>query len=421
MSVLEPSLVKPGEKRELLNIALYSSGSFISLFGTYIYTFAIGLYVLKLTGSGISFAANLVLGTLPAVIFNPVAGVLADRLDRKTMVVMMDALNGMLLLGLYLLSSPLGLTLFMIYCTTFTMAVFTSVFNVSLDSSIPNIVSQEKLVTINAAGKIIDASSSVLGPMAGGLIYAFADIRYFILINGVSFLISGISGLFLDFNIGCNETKMNKDSIRILQDMKEGLKFLISRRQLVNIMAVFICINFFLSLSVSVPLPFIINNVLKLDSKIFGIIQGTFPVGMILGALFMGKFNDRIKYKKLLTVANPILALCMIAIGLPVLLVHKFTGTLVFPVYFAFTAAVLGIVIAAIDIPITVILQKSIPDECRGRVMSLVISLVKAVSPLALVLSGVLVTSTPAFILPICGGVLFFIINLYFDNGDGSC
>ena len=59
--------------REFLNILLFLLGRAMSIFGTAVYTFAMGLYVLKLTGSGLSFATTLVLGVLPAVLINPVS------------------------------------------------------------------------------------------------------------------------------------------------------------------------------------------------------------------------------------------------------------------------------------------------------------------------------------------------------------
>ncbi|MGB9977422.1 hypothetical protein [Thermovenabulum sp.] len=58
-------------------------GKSISLLGSYLYNFAISLYVLKMTGSGLSFSLSLVAGTLPRVIFGPFSGVLCDNFSRK--------------------------------------------------------------------------------------------------------------------------------------------------------------------------------------------------------------------------------------------------------------------------------------------------------------------------------------------------
>ncbi|MFP4662514.1 MAG: MFS transporter, partial [Halanaerobiales bacterium] len=83
--------------REQVNLYLFLSGKFISVFGSAIYAFAVGLYLLKTTGSGLTFAVNIVLYTIPMVLLNPVAGVIADRINKKFVVVGSDLLNGVFL------------------------------------------------------------------------------------------------------------------------------------------------------------------------------------------------------------------------------------------------------------------------------------------------------------------------------------
>ena len=68
---------------ESSNIALYTIGSLISHFGSAIYAFAIGLYVLKITGSSLSFATTLAFGVIPVILLSPFAGVIVDRFNRK--------------------------------------------------------------------------------------------------------------------------------------------------------------------------------------------------------------------------------------------------------------------------------------------------------------------------------------------------
>jgi len=80
-------------RRAISNLLLFSLGKFVSIFGTSIYTFAIGLYVLKVTGSGLSFATTLFFGLVPIILFNSIAGVMADRFDKKKVVIFMDLLN----------------------------------------------------------------------------------------------------------------------------------------------------------------------------------------------------------------------------------------------------------------------------------------------------------------------------------------
>ncbi len=69
--------------QERRNICLYSIAKTVSLFGSSIYSFTLGLYVLQITGSALNFAISLILGTIPMIVMNPFAGVIADKVDKK--------------------------------------------------------------------------------------------------------------------------------------------------------------------------------------------------------------------------------------------------------------------------------------------------------------------------------------------------
>lgn len=302
MKNLQVHLQNKKSTQEFKNIYLYSIGKTISLFGTSIYNFALGLYVLQITGSAFNFALTLILGTIPMIIMNPFAGVIVDKVDKKKLVVCMDLLNGGLLTAVYILSSNYGLNLFIIYATTFLMSVFTAFFGIGLEAAKPNIVSKERLMSINSISKIIDSVSLILGPMLGGIVFAVFDIKTFIIINGISFILSGISILFIHFKLfeyNINE-ECSKRGINFITDIKEGFSYLIDKESLKNTFRILISLNFFLGFAVTVPLPYIINTVLNLSSKQFGLIQGTFPVGMIVGAVLVKKITNRFSYSYLL-------------------------------------------------------------------------------------------------------------------------
>lgn len=419
------------DKRETRNFILFALGKFVSIFGNSIYTFAIGLFVLRSTGSGLSFATTLVLGTIPVLIFNPIAGVLADRLDKKKLVVGMDILSGVVLLIVYFLSLTYGLSLLMIYISTFIITSFTCVFGVSIETAKPNMVSDGMLLNINSVSKIIDSVSSILGPMIGGMVFAFMDIKFFILINGVSYVMSGISEMFIDFRFNLPESKIsNQNNLQqeelkstskvFIDDIKDGFRYILKRSDIINITGVFVALNFFLGLSISVPLPYIISNVLKLSSSDLGIIQGSLPVGLIIGALLIKKIIEKISYNKLLVNTSKCIALCMILIGLPVIFLSTTFNSKIYLVYYCTTMVLLGVFLAFVDIPIMYIMQKYITEEYRGRVMSLVITVAKVTLPIALIISGVLLNLIPPYVLPITGGIMLLLVSIFILRRAGE-
>ncbi|MGH0594760.1 MFS transporter [Bacillus pretiosus] len=412
MGSLRLHLENKKNNQELRNICLFSIAKTVSIFGSSIYSFALGLYVLQITGSALNFAITLILGTIPMIVMNPFAGVIADKVNKKKLVVCMDLLSGCLLIAVFILSSHYGLNLFIIYTTTFLMTVFTTFFGIGLEAAKPNIVSKEMLMSINSISKIIDSVSLILGPMLGGIVFAVFDIKTFIIINGISFILSGIALLFIHFKLfEYNKSEGNlKRRVNFIKDIKEGFSYLLEKESLKNTFHILISFNFFLGFAITVPMPYIINTVLNLSSKQFGIIQGTFPVGMIIGAIVVKKITDRFSYSYLLKKLSSMLSVIMIFSGVPVLFKSFEVNDFVFVITYCVVMIFLGIIIALIDIPLIYFMQKEIPDEYRGRVLSIGLSLGKMMQPIALAISGLLLNYITAYIIPIVGGILYLIV-----------
>ncbi|MBL4934195.1 MFS transporter [Clostridium sp. YIM B02515] len=400
--------------KEFNNLLLYSIGNIISVFGTCIFSFALDLYVLKITGSSLSFAISLILGTVPMIIVNPLAGVIADKFDKKKLVILMDLLNGAVLIIVYLLSIVNGLRLAMIYISILLLTIFTTIFSVTMETAKPNIVSEKMLLNINSVSKLINSISSILGPVIGGLVFAIFDIRTFIIVNSISFIFSAACEFFMDFRFNGRSYDHDKQPgrVNLLGDIKEGFNYICSNENIKSLFIMLISLNFFLGFSVTVPLPYIINSVLKLNSRSFGIIQGAFPVGMIIGALCVKKISEKTSYTRLLKKLSVILSLSMLLIGLPILFSNLQFLSSVYMVYYCMVMVVFGFAIALIDIPISYLMQITIPENFRGRVMSIGISIVKTLLPAALLLSGILLKLIPTYIMPITGGMMLLVINI---------
>jgi MFS family permease len=374
--------------------------------------------VLKLTGSGLSFATTLVLGVLPAVLINPFAGVLADKINKKLIVVTMDALSGSLLIGLFLYTGTGELTLLAIYISTFAITAFTTIFNAGMESGIPNMVTKDNLMNINSVSKIIDSVSQILGPMIGGIIFLAADIRMFLLINGLSFLFSAALEVFIDFGLNCKEPegKSNITKINFLGDIKEALKYMMGEQKIMGIFIIFVFLNFFISLSVSVPLPFIVNEVLRLNSRQFGMIQGAFSVGAIIGAFLVKKMSKGIRHNSYYILMSNLVSISIIMVGLPLLFPKLNVSASIYFLFYCLIMILLGTVISLIDIPFLFIMQINIPESYRGRVLGLGMSMVKIVTPIAYLLSGTLINLMPPYILPIGGGIMLLFLNMVFNR-----
>lgn len=409
-------------KEENKNIILFYLANLISIFGTSIYTFSISLYVLKITGSSFNFSTTLILSILPTIFLNPIVGVIVDKFDKKKLVISANFFNGIFLLFIYLVSKISGLSLGIIYMSTFVINSINILFDVSIDSSIPNIASKEKIVNINAGNRIIDSISSILGPVIGGIAFVAFNIETFILINSISFFISYILDLQIDFELyknNCIDSKMKVKTsnikINYLIEIKEGFKYLIKERSIVDFIIIFIIVNFFISFSVSIPLPIVLNNILMISEKYYGFIQSGIPIGMILGAILTRKIINKVNLNSLFQIVGIILSVNIILLSIPLIISENYSLGMKFLVIYYFIVMILiGICISLIDIPFSYRLQTNIDEEYRGRVISLTMSLVKTVVPIAYLISGKIIDTINPYVIILAGGIVILISSLIF-------
>lgn len=400
------------------NMYLMLAGKLVSLFGSNIYNFAISLYVLKATGSGLSFATTLIFGILPRIILGPFAGAIADHLDRKKMVVGMDFLSGLVVLGLWGISLSNGLQLPYIYITAMLLAICNTFFGVALDASIPNLVDGKRLTKINSLNQGISSLTQILAPMFGGVIFGFVNIQVFLLINAISFIASAISELFINFELTSIKNESDHHEVekitfnKILADMKAGFQYLRQKEILFVLTSYSLFLNFFFNLGLVVPLPYIINTVIGLTPTQFGIIQGALPVGIFLGSILVSILPEAERKYKIFTGGLFIMTLLLICIGLPALPQFIELGKQFAFFFYIIVGFGFGFVNIFINVPIMVNIQKETDNKYRGRVFGLIQTMAMGITPLSFLIAGLLIETLPVYLLPFGAGI--FLLILFF-------
>lgn len=416
--VIQPPYKEVSEHAIRMNMFLMLAGKLVSLIGSYIYSFAVGLFVLKLTGSGMSFAAMLIFSVLPRVLIGPFAGVVADRFDRKRMVVMMDFLSGIVVLLLFWLTTSKGIHLSYIYLTGALLSTFNTFFNVTVDASLPNLVDDKRLIRLNSLNQGMDSLGEIVGPLLGGVIFALIDIKMFFLINGISFILSAISELFIDFELtATREEKMLKQETaslkKVIMDLKEGIAYTKTDGFLMTLLSFSLMTNFFMNLGYVVPISYIVNNVFQMKSSWYGIISGAYPVGIFIGSLLISILPEVQKKYKMMIGCLTTVACTLIIIGVLASSYFQFLNQGIIFALYTIIIFIMGASTIMVNIPIFVVLQRKIPDSFRGRVFGLLRTTVMAMIPFSFLLAGLLIERIMPFILPIAGGVGFLVIVLF--------
>jgi MFS family permease len=409
---LESCNAEENPSKEKLNLVLFSMGKLVSLLGTYIYTFSISLYVLKVTGSGTSFAFSILVGTIPRVLLSPIAGSVSDRVNKKKMIVGLDFLSGFVLLGLLTMTVIYGVRLPFIYATSFILSLISTFFNNCFNAAIPSLVTDKSLMKINAYGRSIDSISQIIGPVLGGAVFGLISMKLFFLINGISYILFAVSEMFIDFDFNKARVKKVDENVKlslgtVWMDIKEVVKFIKGNQILCIVMPFSISCNFFIAASFSVVLPYVINNVLKMSPTQYGMIEGAFPVGMLLAAIVIGKLPEQSKKRKSLFIGIMGMGVACIIMGLP--LVDKYIS---FNLQFLFllymvVLFVFAIFIIMLDMPLMVVMQRTIPNDMLGRVMGVIGTISAGLTPLGILLAGVFIDIIPAY-------TVFFVTGIYF-------
>jgi MFS family permease len=379
-----------------INMWLFSIGKGTSVIGTAFYTFAIGLYVLKLTGSGESFALTLVMGTLPVIVISPIAGVWIDRLPKKKVAIAMDVISGILMVSLFGLSTLFGLSLWMIYMFTLLLNAATVIFSLAFEVAKPMLVLKESIVKLNSISKMIDGIANVVAPLMAGVLILWFDINLFILINGITFLGSSVMTVLMVFHQDVHVVD-KQQSFRQL--FTGGISYIKASKKIFGILLLLTLLNFTLGFATEVPLPYLFIQVFKLSPSLYGFIMSGFPVGIILGAMLADKAMRRASVWQLIKRMNILLSVLILLTALPLFI--SFSKGLSF-FYFILMLGI-GIAISLIDVPIMVYMQTEVPTEVRARVLSVAMSIVKLVLPFGLLLSGLLIERMPIVYIIIMG------------------
>lgn len=393
------------------NMILIILGKFVSLFGTQIYNFALSYYILKMTGSGITYAISLAVGTLPRAILSPFAGAFSDTFDRKKTIVITDILSGILLFVFYISTLFGEIRMITIYITMFLLSILNIFFTIAVDASLPNLVNKNNLTKINALNQSATSTALIIAPIIGGVAIKFIDVKIFILINAISFVLSGISEMFIRFNlinVDINiKINMEKSTFKsILKNISDGYSYVKENKLLSNLIKFFLLLNFFFTLGYTVPLPYIAVDLLKLNTIQYGLIQSAASVGALLTSIVLTLLPEKIDKYKLFIIFSSVLAIAICTIGVMAVPILSQLNIYICVVGLIFASFLFGISVIMASIPINVMIQDKTPDSYRGRVQGLVKASGTMVGPLALLISGTLIDFIPTYMIPLASGML---------------
>lgn len=383
-NVITSDDVEKKEKHVLAsrNFRLLWLGQAISTFGDKFSEIAIPILVYNLTGSAMQLGLAFIVQTMAALMFGLFAGVYADRWNRKRTMIATDILRAVLMFAVLLvpfLPFELSGQLFVLYALSFAVAAVKQFFTPAKVAIIPETVNESQLVSANSLDQATMTLVGFFGFAVAGLIIGLVGERLAFAVDGVTFLVSAVFIGMMQLTGSVEESP--KEGIHsVFEDIKEGLVLvwhvpLLKGTVLVSLLAP-------MALGATQVLLLIFSkNVLNAGAFGFGLLEGTFGLGIAFGAFILARYAKDVKRGKLLALGVIGMGLGqMLAVIAPLLLLRMgVTETAVLmasSLPFFFLGAACN---AAVFIGIRTIVQENSPRDMIGRVFS-VITVVSSVA-----------------------------------------
>ncbi|WP_010297375.1 MFS transporter [Clostridium senegalense] len=402
--------VKLFKKKDFLLLML---GKLVSLIGSEMQSFALSLYVLAITGSATKFASVVAITVIPKIILGPVAGVFADWFDRKKIIVCLDFING-IIIGIYAILFFINgeLSMLSIYVLTIILATIELLFQPAISTVIPSIVQEEELVAANGVNSTIMNIGLLISPCIAGILFGIKGLQLVLIINSVSFILSAISEMFI--NVPKTNKKPEKINFKSFKkDFSEGLKFIKERSIIKTIIKLGMVLNFAFSSFVSVGLLYISKEILKVSDSQYGMMQSILVIGMFLAPVICAFMCKKMPLGKLIFkgVLISSVMIFLISICTTSIVVKSVSSNLILFGIITMLCIIFITMISAVNMALSISIQKQVPIEYLGRVSTVMNSLLMAIAPLGTMFFGILYDKIPAYMaVLVCASIMFIAI-----------
>lgn len=378
-------------------------GQIISLFGNAAIRFAMPLYLLNQTGSSALYGTVMACAFIPAILLSPVGGIIADRVNKRNIMVILDFLTSVVILVFSLLMGRVGLVT-LIGVTMMVLYGIAGAYQPSVQASIPALVNQDNIMAANSVINTISSFSSLTGPVLGGVLYSAYGLKPVLYVCMACFFISAVMEIFI--KIPYKKQEYSGSILNIARkDLSRGISFIRKDQPVIGKVLIITCaLNLFLSAMIVTGLPYIITEVLRLGAfqanKLCGYAEGALAAGGLAGGIFAGIFANKINIKK----AGMLLSGCAASIfpaGIALILPFPGIAAYIVIIICCFIIMVLSTVFT---IQMLSFVQSVTPQDLTGKVIAVILAGSMCSQPLGNALYGIL--------FEICNGYEYIVVFL---------
>ncbi|MDE6853165.1 MAG: MFS transporter [Lachnospiraceae bacterium] len=405
------------EKLFTKNFTLLILGQLTSLFGNFILKLALSMYVLEVTGSATIFAGILSAATIPTILLSPLGGILADRADRRNIMVVLDALTGVSVLCAALFLSKSN-AIAVISTLLIILSVLGAFETPTVQACIPTMLQGDNIMKGNAVVNQVASISYLIAPMLGGVLYSMFGLKPVMYASVVCFFITAMFECFIKLSYQRTQDKGGVFQI-VKQDFLSSMQYITKEQTSISKMLFLTAFSRFFVMGITiVGLPFLVRTVLGFNAKYYGAAESALAVATILGSIAAGVLAEKMKIHKL-SVLLAFLGIFIIPAGiiffLPVSSVIKYVVTIV-------SFCGMQAVISIFSIFAVSLIQQRTPNNLIGKVMAYTSTVTLCVQPIGQIVYGFLFDrfQDTVYLVLIPTGIIVCIVGLsamrFFEN-----
>lgn len=331
------------------------AGQVVSLVSSGMTGFALGLWVYEQTGQATPFVLIALFNAIPPFIVSPFAGVLVDRLNRKTVMLLADTTTAVSTLLLFFLFSQGQLQLWQLYLAALVTSAAGIFQMLAYQTIVTSLVPREQLSRANAMVQTAHSLAAILSPIAAAAAYGTLGLSFIFGLDLAGFAVAALMLLI----VRIPQPAAQAVKFSLLADLRMGFDYLRTRPGLISLAVLISLLNLMLSASTVLSTPMILGFT---TAQVLSVMQSVSSVGLLLGGVWASAGHQ--PQRKVLTIV-----LCAIVSGLGL----AASGLQPSPVLIAVGFFLFMFPITMINASIRAVVQVKVPENLQGRVFSLIV------------------------------------------------
>jgi MFS family permease len=376
---------KPVFQRDFILVAI---GQIISIFGNQIVRFALPLYLLNQTGSSALFGTILAVSFIPMLLLFPIGGIVADRVNKRNIMVILDFSTALLIFLFCLTAGKIAIVPLM----AITMIILYGIqgaYQPAVQASVPVLVETEHIMQGNSVINLITSLGSMVGSVIGGILFSIVGLTPILYVSIACFFASAVMEIFIRIPFEKRKTTGNI-LVTGFNDLKESFVFIFRERPILwKASLIYASLNLFLTSLILIGFPVLITQHLGFTpntaNRLYGYAQGVIAAGAISGGLLAGVLS-----KKLKSGASPFLIIgCALSMLIGGIALQTLKGPMEIYIILVIGGGLLVALSTLFQIQIMTNLQILTPRDLTGKVISCVICICMCTNPLGQFIYGV--------------------------------